>query len=564
MLPAAEAREEIQTAGEGADAHPIACSSVEVLIGEAAHRQLMDSAFIEAWRDLYDACPWGTAGQRPEFVQTWCRVYREQEEPILLLERAGSKLTGCLPLTRPIGEDADGAPLRQAGYTDCEYQVWLATPDRADAFFPRAVACLEREIGPQTLDLGQLPPAMPRGWLSRDKLRFRCQLGQTERRIVHVSDRDEVERYVRGKKRLRTTMNKLKRSGQVRVRRLREPDEILAFFPRFQAMFEFRKGAVYNVLPFRDSPLRRRFLEEQARVPGLLHVTVLERDGELLAAHVGTAGKRELSVAGIVHSEFESHHSPGSLLLLELTRILCEEGFKILDMTPGGDAYKARMSKIVEPVFELIVHRSIAHAMAVLGRRRLKAIGRAALQRLPESVRARLSGLGFRSRSQPLAEDAGRGADVVSDVHFLYPLAHDEAAAESTIETTASWVHNDISALQAVVADRSGYLDLLKRAHAHVCVGGQLFCRYSGDSESVEAIAFVTPAAALNVPFPLPEGARLIVELDYLEDCPRALADWVRELSQVVGPTPESPVFVALRSAVAAECLPAAGSACIA
>jgi hypothetical protein len=74
------------------------------------------------------------------------------------------------------------------------------------------------------------------------------------RRIIPVSDPEFVRSYLRRKSRLRTSMNKLARTGSVRFRRVHEPDEMRGVLLEFESFFEFRKGALFGVLPFRDEP----------------------------------------------------------------------------------------------------------------------------------------------------------------------------------------------------------------------------------------------------------------------------------------------------------------------
>ncbi len=319
-------------------------STVRVCVGNEVLDLLDRTELVARWHRLYERCPWATAGQHPEFARAWYRVYRGRASPVLVYAEQDGELVGLLGLHRR------DSWLEHVGRGYCEYNVWTALPEHGETFMPRAIAALDRRLGPSPMVFGFMPPETPIAWLARGAgAAARCQLAYTSRRVLRVSDPDFVRSYLKGKSRSRTSMNKLERTGDVRFRRVTEPEEMKRVLREFESMIEFRKGAVFGSLPFRDEPLRRECLLAQAAVPGLLHVTTLERDGRILAAHVATCGRRELSIAGIVHSEFEARHSPGSLLILELIPLLCREGIELLDFTPGEDEYKSRFATETSP-----------------------------------------------------------------------------------------------------------------------------------------------------------------------------------------------------------------------
>ena len=55
------------------------------------------------------------------------------------------------------------------------------------------------------------------------------------------------------------------------------------------------------------------------------------------------------------HDPIEAKNSPGFLFIIKLAELLKEEGFKYLDLTPGGDLYKEEFSnmrqKLYRPTF---------------------------------------------------------------------------------------------------------------------------------------------------------------------------------------------------------------------
>ena len=532
-------------------------TEVRVSVGAQVHELLAREDFVARWQRLYERCPWATAGQRPEFARSWYRVYREQAFPVLVHAELAdgdqgdgeprSELVGLLGLYLREGW------LEHVGRGNCEYNVWIALPEHGETFMPRAIGALDRrlselKLGSASIVFGFMPPDTPVSWLSRTTgTAARCQLEHTSRRVLRVSDPEQVSAYIRGKSRLRTSMNKLKRTGDVRFRRVTEPAEMKRVLAEFEWMIEFRKGAVFGSLPFRDEPLRREFLRAQTEVPGLLHVTTLERGGRILAAHVATCGRRELSIAGIVHCEFEARHSPGSLLMLELIPLLSREGIELLDFTPGDDEYKTRFATETEPVYSLTVYGTRLAREAERARELLETAAR----RLPQPIREQLKALRDRRLWSPLA----RAAPAASHVEFqeITPeprsgirevtaasvaSAHPEAALSGPLEVGA-WAPNAVEHLVRYRGAREAYVELLRRAHRYVRAGARMYTRTSGNR--LEAACFVLPSDAFAPSVGLPGGA-VLCDLERWGDA-GTKEQWLRELGHLL--RSEQPLFVA-------------------
>lgn len=524
---------------------------VRVCVGAQVHELLAREDFVARWHRLYERCPWATAGQHPEFARSWYRVYRERAFPMLVYaERVGGERGG--ELGGLLGLYLREGWLEHVGRGNCEYNVWLALPEHGETFMPRAIAALDRrrwelKLGAASMVFGFMPPDTPVAWLSSTAgVAARCQLEQTTRRILRVSDPERVSAYLKGKSRLRTSMNKLKRTGDVRFRRLTEPAEMKRVLREFEWMIEFRKGAVFGSLPFRDEPLRREFLLAQTEVPGLLHVTTLERGGRILAAHVATCGRRELSIAGIVHCEFEARHSPGSLLMLELIPLLCREGIEFLDFTPGDDEYKTRFATETEPVYSLTVHGTRLAREAERARDLIKSAAR----RLPPPIRERLEAVRDR-RWSPLASaaparahvefhDVTLEAGVASGVREVNgePRASALTLAAEQLEIGA-WAPNAVEHLVRYRGNRDAYVELLRRAHRYVRAGARMYTRTSGDR--LDAVCFVLRSAAFPPSVGLPGGV-VLCELERWGDA-GTREQWLRELGHLL--RSEQPLFLA-------------------
>ncbi|MDH3223494.1 MAG: hypothetical protein OEO23_07245, partial [Gemmatimonadota bacterium] len=114
-------------------------TDLSVHMGTDADTLLSDDGFRKAWAALADACPWSTVFQRPEFVVIWYQVYRERQDPVLVVARApDGRMTGLLTLALHRGTDR----LTCAGAPVAEYQTWLATEEQGAWFIQRALEAL--------------------------------------------------------------------------------------------------------------------------------------------------------------------------------------------------------------------------------------------------------------------------------------------------------------------------------------------------------------------------------------------------------------------------------------
>jgi GNAT superfamily N-acetyltransferase len=112
---------------------------------------------------------------------------------------------------------------------------------------------------------------------------------------------------------------------------------------------------VHDVLPFQLDPLKKPFHLALMRQRDLVHVTVMKVGTELVAAHFGIRGGREVVLWLFAHSPFRAAHSPGKLHLLLLGEQLAQQGITTFDLTPGGDPWKERFASRHDQVHTLRV-----------------------------------------------------------------------------------------------------------------------------------------------------------------------------------------------------------------
>ena len=109
------------------------------------------------------------------------------------------------------------------------------------------------------------------------------------------------------------------------------------------------------MLPFGDDPCKLPFHRALARVPGLLHVTVLRCGHKLAAANVDADNRGQLALGFAAMSPWLARHSPGTLQTLFLSRDVAARGYRSIDLTPGGASYKDLLATSCDEVYTLEV-----------------------------------------------------------------------------------------------------------------------------------------------------------------------------------------------------------------
>jgi len=157
------------------------------------------------------------------------------------------------------------------------------------------------------------------------------------------------------KKSNKSRLNRLEKVGALEFKRISDPKEFEEVVNDIIQYYDFRQAAVHSVAPFGDDDLKKPFHLAMMKVPGLLHATVLKAGNQFCAAHLGVCGNTEVQLGIITHNPLLAKHSPGKFHILFLAQMLIGEGYKQLDLTPGGDPYKDRFANGFDEVHTLTV-----------------------------------------------------------------------------------------------------------------------------------------------------------------------------------------------------------------
>lgn len=351
--------------------------AIRIMEGDAVLALLNDKAFCEAWDQLHAKCPWATAFQGLGFVSTWYRVYHGRYRPVILYERDSSgRLRGALPLA--VASESDR--VLPAGGRQAEYHAWLADPGDGDVFIEGAMAELRHVLPRTTLVFHYLPPMAPFAWAQHGAhWRKVCQLRPFRRPLMKVDDPARIDESL-AKKSNKSRLNRLRKLGELSFVRLSTSEELSSVFDDIIAYCDLRQGAVHGSLPFQSDPLKKPFHLAMMAVPGLLHTTVMRVGAKVIAAHIGAVSRDVVHLGITAISPFDAEHSPGKLLMLLLGKLLSEEGFSTLDLTPGGDSYKDRFASHHDEVLELTVFPRPLHAATRVATKALEATAKRAMR----------------------------------------------------------------------------------------------------------------------------------------------------------------------------------------
>ncbi len=308
---------------------------------------LSNPDFLEAWEKLCGHCSWATVFQSVAFVSTWYKNFPNY--PCLIIsDWDNGNMTGLLTLTR------DGKSLVAAGTNLAEYQVWIESADSENRFIMGALKAIQTRFPGQTLKLKYLPPATPISFFQTADWSKKVILKPYEMPLMRL-DKDQLQSELKKKNR-KEKLNRLNRIGDLQFKVIQEKHGFDKAINEMCVQSDFRKGAMYNKIAFKEEPQRKNFLLDLYDL-GLIHLSLFTLNQELIASNAGIVGKDMVHLQGInSHSPFYAKHSPGILHFLQLGIALADEGFSFFDLTPGGaGGYKEMLASEQKLAWELIM-----------------------------------------------------------------------------------------------------------------------------------------------------------------------------------------------------------------
>lgn len=337
---------------------------IEYISGDSAHTLLKDQQFLQDWRILYDRCLHATVLQDQSFVRTWYETYRSIWQPVIIYSRNSE---GCFNGLWLLAFDPLHKTLVHAGTNQAEYHVWLAVPGKDIEFLSDAWNELKLRLSFTQLRFHYLPSITLANTLkSVPGIKSNCFVENVNRCLFKI-DEDTVK-SIFSKNSNKSRINRLKRLGQIEFRQISAIEEFEQVFGEIISLYDFRQGAINNSLPFQNNPLKRRFHFNLFNAePDKLIFTITYLNNRPIAGFWGQVSSKIVHLGMVMHSPSLSRHSPGKIHLMQLSEHLQKKGFRMIDMTPGGDFWKQRYANTNDEVASVTVYRSsIRQKLAVI------------------------------------------------------------------------------------------------------------------------------------------------------------------------------------------------------
>lgn len=356
-------------------------NSIELICGAPAFTLLDDSDFLADWQTLLGACTYASVFQSPSFARSWYFAYREQWDPVIVRR---VDLVGRLVGLWLLAFSPTKRMLVHAGSHQAEYHSWLAEPGTDVTFLEAAWTALRRCFGFASLRFKYLPSlALVDGLCAVPALRGRITIRLCSRPLLKLEQESIKASFA--KKSNKSRFNRIKKLGKLEFRRVVDVIELDRLLDELIACYDLRQGGVNGTSPFCEDNHKRDFYRGLFLADhSSAYVTVTTLDERPIAAFWGAVGGTNVHLGMLIHTPFLAEHSPGKLHVMQLSEHLASEGKEVLDLTPGGDAWKERFANAHDEVAEVVLYSSAilskaAAAVETLTRWSKRALARANL-----------------------------------------------------------------------------------------------------------------------------------------------------------------------------------------
>jgi len=323
---------------------------ISILSGDKAIRLFQNNDFMLNWKSLSKIDKKTTILQEPGFVVPWYSCYAEVYCPVFCLGyNETQQLIGLMLLAR----HRKTGVIAHAGNHQAEYHGWLSYPE-FDTFFPvECLIAIKKRYNPRKWQWRWLPPGAPIQWffsptLSKYGISIRYQKENSP--VWDLRDAARLKKLLKNKSD-RNRLNRFKKKGALRLKRITDKNQTRQLMNVLGAQYDFRHKGAHNITPFASDPYKAEFYIERQNYPEDNHFIVLLLDDKPLASHFGAIDGQSILLGLPSFDPTESRNSPGSLFLIEMAKMLNEEGYRRIDLTPGEDQYKRRFSTSFQTLY---------------------------------------------------------------------------------------------------------------------------------------------------------------------------------------------------------------------
>ncbi|MFA5097264.1 MAG: GNAT family N-acetyltransferase [Candidatus Margulisiibacteriota bacterium] len=198
--------------------------------------------------------------------------------------------------------------------------------------------------------------------------------------IVNIGAHDSYDKYLRSlNKKVRhdvtRQMNNIEKTAKIKFDVYKNSNEILSLLPNFFSLHKKKWKDQKMASQFYDRALTERYtsLAKDLDDTGLLELSVLRLDNNIVAMHYGfTYEDRYYWYTPTYNPEY-AKYSPGKLLLAKLIENAISRRFKIFDLLRGNEQYKYFWTKDQQDLYGVIMlNRNISSRIKVFMSKSLK------------------------------------------------------------------------------------------------------------------------------------------------------------------------------------------------
>lgn len=327
--------------------------TTKIIAGNEVWILIEKNYFISSWLQLAEEDKKTTVFQQPQFVIPWYKEYISSFNPILCLAYdTGENLVGIMPLARNLSNDF----ITHAGDIQAEYHGWVSSPEINEDFPIKCLITINQTFRPKFWQWRRLPPETPMDWLSSKLLadeNIYVKHIKQHSPIVNLHDKERW-RTILKEKSIDDKIDSHKNKGAYFIERIKDKNRTKELMGTLKIQYDFIQEAVQDNTKFEDDRSKANFYIERQNSPDANHFTVLWSKEKPLAFHFGTCDKQTLYLGLIAFDPVESKNSPETLLLVELAKLLVEEGYHYIDLAFRGNNWARFSSAMLEtysPVF---------------------------------------------------------------------------------------------------------------------------------------------------------------------------------------------------------------------
>jgi len=312
----------------------------KLTLAEDARLMLENDEFVAAWRQLAKKTTGFTTLQEIEFVGTWYKIHGEFLPVLSSAHDKKGELVGLICLAWHI----ENQFITHAGNNHAEYHGWLALPKVTSLFLGKTFQLIKNQFPIKKWEWGWMSPGLSAHYLEKIDIKgIGVMAEKCASPIWDLTKSDKLTSFQKSRS-LKSKFNRYKKRGDYRIEVITNPDRTAEVLQRVRPQCDLRHEAINNSRPFEEDPHKISFCSALQNHSGILHVIAMWLDDQLLAFHLGISDNKRVCLGLSSYDPSESKQSPGTLLLIELAKILTGQGYEIFDLTPGKDMYKERFA----------------------------------------------------------------------------------------------------------------------------------------------------------------------------------------------------------------------------